>query len=274
MQDLLTFIGKFDREGNRKDLDATRKAAASLDIYSYPKVDMQLVKDIEILHYDGHNIPVRVYNPKVNEKLKVIIFSHGGGFVSGTLDSFDAFCRKLALTTNRVVFSVDYRLATEHKFPAGLNDVEYVTEHIFQHSKKFGVSKNKFTMMGDSAGANLTVLATYNLLKKSSVKIANNIILYPSVDLSHMPTKSLEDFASGYILTKAKTMWYSELYVPENIYKCSPEVSPFYIKELDNMPRTLVMTAGYDPLRDEGLLFTERLIRHDVEIQHYHFDSS
>lgn len=127
--------------------------------------------------------------------------------------------------------------------------------------------------MGDSAGANLTVLATYNLLQKDTVKIANNIILYPSVDLSHMPTKSLEDFASGYILTKAKTMWYSELYVPENIDKRSPEVSPFYIKELDNMPRTLVMTAGYDPLRDEGLLFAERLLRHDVEVQHYHFDS-
>lgn len=273
LQDLLTFIGKYDREGNRKDLEATRKAAASLDLYSYPKVDLENVEDIQITHDDGHNIPVRVYNPKVDEKLKVIIFSHGGGFVSGTLDSFDAFCRKLALTTNRVVFSVDYRLAPEHKFPAGLNDVEFVTEHIFKHSKKFGVSKKKFTLMGDSAGANLTVLATYNLLQKDTVKIANNIILYPSVDLSHMPTKSLEDFASGYILTKAKTMWYSELYVPENIDKRSPEVSPFYIKELDNMPRTLVMTAGYDPLRDEGLLFAERLLRHDVEVQHYHFDS-
>ena len=191
MQDLLTFIGKFDRERNRKNLESTRKAAASLDLYDYPKVDLQLVEDIEILHDDGHNIPVRVYNPKVDEKLKVIIFSHGDGFVSGILDSFDAFCRKLVLTTNRVVFSVDYRLAPEH---------------IFQHSKKFGVSKKKFTLMDDSAGANLTILATYNLLQKNSVKIANNIILYPSVDLSHMPTKSLKDFASGYILTKAKTI--------------------------------------------------------------------
>lgn len=81
-QDLLTFIDKFDNEGNRKDLEATRKATASLDLYSYPKVDLQLVEDIEILHDDGHNIPVRVYNPKVDEKLKVIIFSHGGGFIS------------------------------------------------------------------------------------------------------------------------------------------------------------------------------------------------
>ncbi|MDE4949009.1 alpha/beta hydrolase, partial [Francisella tularensis subsp. holarctica] len=84
------------------------------------------------------------------------IFSPGGGFVSGTLDSFDAFCRKRALTTNRVVFSVDYRLAPEHKCPAGLNDVEFVAEHIFKHSKKFGVSIKKFTLRDDSAGANLT----------------------------------------------------------------------------------------------------------------------
>ena len=139
LQDLLTFIGKFDREGNRRNLEATRKAAASLDLYSYPKVDLENVENIQITHDDSHNIPVRVYNSKVDEKFKGIIFSHGGGFVSGTLDSFDAFCRKLALTTNRVVFSVDYRLAPEHKFLAGLNDVEYVAEHIFQHSKKFGV---------------------------------------------------------------------------------------------------------------------------------------
>ncbi|MEY8717091.1 alpha/beta hydrolase fold domain-containing protein [Francisella philomiragia] len=273
LQDLLTFISKFDRDGNRQDIDTTRKAAASLGLYSYPKVDLESVEDIEITHNDGHNIPVRVYNPKVDEKLKVIIFSHGGGFVSGTLDSFDAFCRKLALTTNRIVFAVDYRLAPEHKFPAGLNDVEFVAEYVYQHSKRLGVSRKKFTLMGDSAGANLTVLATYNLLQKGSVKIGNNIILYPSVDLSHMPTKSLEDFSSGYILTKAKTKWYSDLYVPEGMDKCSPEISPFYIKELDNMPRTLVMTAGYDPLKDEGLLFAERLLRHDVEVQHYHFDS-
>ncbi|MDE5022695.1 phosphorylase, partial [Francisella tularensis subsp. holarctica] len=90
LQDLLNFIGKYDREGNRKDVEATRKAAASLDLYSYPKVDLENVEDIQITHDDGHNIPVSVYNPKVDEKLKVLIFSHGGGFVSGTLDSFDA----------------------------------------------------------------------------------------------------------------------------------------------------------------------------------------
>ncbi|ASG68013.1 phosphorylase [Francisella halioticida] len=273
LQDLLTFIGKYDREGSRKDLEATRKAAASLSLYSYVKEPVENVENIKISHQDGHSIPVRVYNPNTQEKLKVIIFSHGGGFVSGTLDSFDAFCRKLALTTNRVVFAVDYRLAPEHKFPAGLNDVECVAEHVFKYYKKFEISRKEFTLMGDSAGANLTILATYNLLQSDKAKIYNNIILYPSVDLSHMPTKSLDDFESGYILTKAKTMWYSELYVPEGLNRRSPEISPFYIKQLENMPRTLVMTAGYDPLKDEGLLFAERLLRHNVEVQHYHFDS-
>ncbi|API86867.1 alpha/beta hydrolase fold domain-containing protein [Francisella uliginis] len=273
LQDLLTFIGKYDREGNRKDLEATRKAAASLSLYSYAKEPIEKVKDIEIFHEDGHSIPVRVYDPNTQEKLKAIVFSHGGGFVSGTLESFDAFCRRLALTTNRVVFAVDYRLAPEHQFPAGLNDVECVAEHVFKHSKKIGISRKEFTLMGDSAGANLTILATHNLLQSDKAKVSNNIILYPSVDLSHMPTKSLDDFESGYILTKAKTMWYSELYVPEGVDERSPEISPFYIKNLENMPRTLVMTAGYDPLKDEGLLFAERLLRHDVEVQHYHFDS-
>ena len=273
LQDLLTFISKYDRQGSIRDIDSTRKAAASLNLYSYPKIDIQKVEDLEIKYSDDNTISVRAYNPNPTEVLEAIVFSHGGGFVSGTLESFDAFCRKIAVTTNRAVFAVDYRLAPEHKFPAGLNDVEFVAEHIYQNSKKYNISKKGYTLMGDSAGANLSILAMYNLRHSKKVKITNNIILYPSVDLSHMATKSLEDFESGYILTKAKTAWYSELYVPENIDKCSPEISPFYIKDLENMPRTLVMAAGYDPLKDEGLLFAERLIRHDVEVQHYHFDS-
>ncbi len=273
LQDLLTFISKYDRQGSKKDIDLTRKAAASLNLYSYPKVEVQKVADIVVKHTYGHDITVRIFNPSIDEKLEAIVFSHGGGFVSGTLESFDAFCRKIAVTTNRAVFAVDYRLAPEHKFPAGLNDVEFVAEHIYTNSEKYNISATNYTLMGDSAGANLSILATHNLHKNNKIKITNNIILYPSVDLSHMATKSLEDFESGYILTKAKTTWYSELYVPENIDTHSPEISPFYIKDLENMPRTLIMTAGYDPLKDEGLLFAERLIRHNVEVQHYHFDS-
>jgi len=273
LQDLLTFISKYDRQGSRRDIDSTRKAAASLNLYSYSKVDIEKVEDVVIKHTDGHSIDVRAYNPNLKAELEAIIFSHGGGFVSGTLESFDAFCRKIAVTTNRAVFAVDYRLAPEHKFPAGLNDVEFVAEYIYTNAKKFGISQSSYTLMGDSAGANLTILATHNLHKNDKVKVANNIIFYPSVDLSHMATKSLEDFESGYILTKAKTSWYSELYVPKDVDIRSPEISPFYIKDLENLPRTLIMTAGYDPLKDEGLLFAERLIRHDVEVQHYHFDS-
>ena len=273
LQDLLTFIGKFDRAGHKKDISVTRKAAASLDLYSYQKVDVASVTNINVVNNDGSDIPVRVYNPNPEENLQALVFSHGGGFVSGTLDSFDAFCRKLSVTTNRAVFAVDYRLAPEHKFPAGLNDVESVVTYVHKNAKKLGVSKKGFTLMGDSAGANLTILATYNLLKNSNIKIQNNVILYPSVDLSHMNTKSFEDFSSGYILTKEKTTWYSELYVPDNIDSKDPKISPFYIKDLDGMPRTLVVTAGYDPLKDEGLLFAEKLMRHSVDVQHYHFDS-
>ncbi|MFC4891530.1 alpha/beta hydrolase fold domain-containing protein [Pseudofrancisella aestuarii] len=273
LQDLLMFISKYDREGTLRDIDLTRKAAASLSLYSYEKESVAKVEDIEITHDDGHKIPVRVYSPNLNQKSAAIVFSHGGGFVSGTLDSFDAFCRKLSLTTDRIVFSIDYRLAPEHKFPAGLNDVEFVSEYVAKHAKKFAICKESLTLMGDSAGANLSILATYNLLKDKKVKIANNILLYPSVDLSHLSTKSLSDFSSGYILTTAKTKWYSDLYVPNDFDRQSPEISPFYIKNLEGMPRTFVVTAGYDPLKDEGLLFAEKLIRHDVDVQHYHFDS-
>lgn len=273
LKDLLTFISKYDQGNNRKDIEATRKAAATLDLYSYEKLDLSGIENITIKHPDAHEIPVRIYRPTTDSNPEAIIFSHGGGFVSGTLDSFDAFCRKIAITTNRVVFAVDYRLAPEHQFPAGLNDVEFAAEYFYKHYKKYNISRKNYTLMGDSAGANLTLLASYNLIKDEKINIANNIILYPSVDLSHMLTKSLQDFESGYILTKAKTTWYSELYVPDDIDAKSPEISPFYIKNLDNMPRTLVMTAGYDPLKDEGLLFAERLLRHDVEVQHYHFDS-
>ena len=272
LQELLTFIGKYDR-GTDYSIDSTRKSAASLSLYSYQRLNIPKVEEIHIKHNDGHEIPVRVYSTNMDDKLEAIIFSHGGGFVSGTLDSFDAFCRKLAFTTNRTVFAVDYRLAPEHKFPAGLNDVEYVTEYVYKNAEEFNILTDKFTLMGDSAGANLTVLATYNLQSKGEVNVANNIILYPSVDLSHLNTKSLTDFSSGYLLSASKSKWYSEQYLPGSIDRKDPRVSPFYISNLDNMPRTFVVTAGYDPLKDEGLLFAEYLLRSNVDVQHYHFDS-
>ena len=273
LRDLLTFISKYDDE-NRKDIELTRKSAASLNLYSYAKEEVGRVQNIKMTHSNGHKIHVRTYHPNPDgEKVKILVFSHGGGFVSGTLDSFDAFCRKVAITTNRLVIAVDYRLAPENQFPAGLEDVEFVTEYFYNNAEKLNVLNDDFTLMGDSAGANLSLLATYNLLKAKKIKISNNIIIYPSVDLSHPTTKSLKDFRSGYLITEAKTKWYSELYVPKSIDLKSPKVSPFYIDDLEVMPRTLVVTAGYDPLKDEGLLFAERLLRHNVDVQHYHFDS-
>ena len=272
LQELLSFVSKFNKDA-KHDLTSTRKSAAALALYSYKAEEIEKVENIVITHKDGYNIPVRFYHPNPSEKLPIIIYSHGGGFVSGTLNSFDAFCRKLAKTTNKAVFSVDYRLAPEYKFPKGLEDVETVAEYIYKNASLYSANNNQFTLMGDSAGANLSILATYNSLNTNKFKVTNNIYLYPSVDLSHLKTKSSKQFSSGYLLSTAKSKWYSEQYLSENIEKDNPQVSPLYIKNLQEMPKSFIVTAGYDPLKDEGLLFTEKLLKNDVDVQHYHFDS-
>lgn len=269
--DFLRFVNKH-RAGNRTyTLEEARKNSDSLVYYADVAPDVASVRDFTI-KVGERQVKVRLYHPDPSQLLPIMVYAHGGGFVSGSLDSFDVPCRELALHTNRVVISVDYHLAPEYPFPTQIEDVEAAIHWSYYHADDIKAVNTSFVVMGDSAGANLASMAISRLRAKESMSIEAQILLYPTVDFSHdMP--SMDKFAHGYLLEAESVRWYNKQYLPKGMDPKSPEISPLYVKNLDQMPTTFVMTAGYDPLRDEGLIYAEKLKSLGVTVRHYHFDN-
>lgn len=269
LQELINFTNRYSKD-TVQNIESVRKAAGSLKLYAGQTPQVASVKDFAI-KAEGHEIPVRLYHPDPSQPLPIMLYVHGGGYVSGTLDSFDVPCRHLSLRTQHVVISIDYRLAPEHRYPAGLEDVCSVAQWVYANAKALKASAKDIVICGDSAGANLATLATYRSLKQDW-QIAQQILMYPSLDLTHS-TESMEQFGQGYMLTAEKSRWYTSQYLPDGVEAKDPSVSPLFMDDLSQMPRTFIITAGYDPLRDEGLLYAEKLMQQSVATHHYHFDN-
>ncbi|WP_119343226.1 alpha/beta hydrolase fold domain-containing protein [Facilibium subflavum] len=270
LQNLLSFVNKYKKEGS-ETIDSVRKTASSLILYSGVKQQIASVRDFT-LKLGKREVAVRLYHPDPAKHLPVIIYTHGGGFVSGSVDAFDAPCRSLSHATNRVVVAVDYHLAPEHPYPQGLNDVYDVANWVYHHAEDIKASNEDLTMVGDSSGGNYTALSVYKAHQTGDFKVSNQVLIYPTTDLSHQ-TASMRQFAQGYLLEAKRVFWYNAQYKPEDMDGKSPEISPLYLQDLSVMPRTMVITAGYDPLRDEGLLFAQKLLKLGVDTHHYHFDN-
>ncbi|MFZ9035551.1 MAG: alpha/beta hydrolase fold domain-containing protein [Francisellaceae bacterium] len=270
LQDLLNFINKY-RKDMVETLASARKSASSLSLYGGEKIAIASVRDFSV-KLKEHEVDVRLYHPDPARHLPIVVYAHGGGFISGSIDSFDDPCRALAYATDRIVVSVEYRLAPEHPYPQGLDDVYEVALWIYKHAADIKGSTDDFSLIGDSAGANLVALAAEKSRESNAFKIDNLVLIYPTTDLTH-ETRSMQEFAQGYSLDAEKVRWYNAQYLPADIDKKDPAISPFYIRDVSLFPRTFVITAGYDPLRDEGLLFAQKLESAGVEMHHYHFDN-
>ena len=200
------------------------------------------------------------------------MYTHGGGFVSGTLDAFEAPCRSIAHATGRVVVAVDYRLAPEHPYPAGLNDVYEVTKWVYENAEHIKGSTEHFAMMGDSSGGNYTTLTVEKSIQTGAFKVSHQVLIYPTTDLSHH-TESMKLFRQGYLLEARNVHWYNEQYKPKEMFSSDPRISPMFLEDVSQMPPTFIMTVGYDPLRDEGLLYAQKLKSQGVDVHHYHIDT-
>jgi len=238
--------------------------------------NMDIVKN-SYLATTSHNIPVRIYNPAPNDILPVLLHFHGGGHMCGSLELYDPISRKLALAAQAIVICVDYRLAPEHPYPAGLDDcqqllLDYKTLLFdMKHSDELFIA-------GDSAGGALCTSLVMNNQHNKSVKISKQILIYPSVDYT-MSSASIKENGQGFLLETDKIHWYFEQYfqlsdsvdskaAQVRIAKASPLLGEF----TNHMPTTLVITAGCDPLRDEGLEYTKSLTEVGVEVEHHVFD--
>ncbi len=216
-------------------------------------------------------IPLRVYRShRAVGPVPAIVYFHGGGWVVGDLDSHDGTCRMLAVHSGCVVVSVDYRLAPESPFPAALEDAAAAFGYVHDHPQLFTAIPGAVAVMGDSAGGNLAAALALLRRQDGPVPIAQALV-YPATDLT-MSAQSIETFASGFLLTKADMLWYRGHYLPDPSLARDPRVSPLLAEDLSGAPPAAIFTAGFDPLRDEGMAYAARLREAGTEVSHTCFD--
>jgi acetyl esterase len=206
-------------------------------------------------------IPLRVYRPagvSDSTRLPAYVYFHGGGWVIGDLETHDVLCRQLTGASGVSVISVDYRLAPEHKFPAAADDAWAATRWIVAHAAPLGVDGPRLAVGGDSAGGNLAAVVALMARDAGGPTIALQVLLYPVTDLG-AESKSYADFAEGYMLTRESMRWFRAHYLAGAGDATDWRVSPLRASSLAGLPPALVITAGFDPLRDEGDAYAARL---------------
>ncbi|PYM22860.1 MAG: acetyl hydrolase [Candidatus Rokuibacteriota bacterium] len=206
-------------------------------------------------------IPLRVYRPAgvpASTPLAVLVFFHGGGWVIGDLETHDVLCRQLTAGSGVSVVSVDYRLAPEHKFPAAVDDAWAATRWVVAHAGELAVDASRLAVGGDSAGGNLAAVVALLARDKGAPAIAVQVLIYPVTDLVG-ETRSYRDFAEGYLLTREGMRWFIAHYLTAEAEAADWRASPIRAQSLAGLPAALIVTAGFDPLRDEGEAYAERL---------------
>jgi acetyl esterase len=214
----------------------------------------------------GGDVPARLYSSEHGGLRPALVYFHGGGFVFGNLDSHDAVCRAIAKESGAVVIAVDYRLAPEHKFPAAVDDCYAATVWVAANAERLGVDASQIIVGGDSAGGNLATVVAMRCRDAGGPALALQLLLYPVTDVSSYETVSHRELAEGYFLTGAAMDWFTGHYLASNDQKRHPEVSPLLAPNLSGLPPALVITAEFDPLRDEGEAYAERLRQAGVPV--------
>jgi acetyl esterase len=215
------------------------------------------VEDRTIPSPDGP-VLVRIYTPQGSAPLPVLVFYHGGGWVIGSLDSHDALCRKLTNAIGCVTVSVDYRLAPEAKFPAAAEDSYAATLWVSENAAALGVDPKRLAVGGDSAGGNLAAVVPLMARDRGRPPIAYQVLMYPVTDGS-LETGSMRELAEGYFLTHGAMVWFWNHYVRDHKDRTNPYAAPIHATDLRGLPPALVITAEYDPLRDEGEAYATKL---------------
>ncbi len=203
-------------------------------------------------------IPIRLYAPTSDQPLPVTLYFHGGGFVIGNLDSHDNVCRILANRTPTIVVSVDYRLAPEHPFPAAPIDAYDALQWTAAHAAEIGGDPARIAVAGDSAGGNLATVAALMARNRKGKLPLFQLLVYPVTDATHSQP-SYETYGEGYLLTKETMQWFLRHYVPADQDRRHPYLSPLFEKNLSGLPPVHIIVAEYDPLRDEGTAYAQRL---------------
>jgi acetyl esterase len=217
----------------------------------------------------GQALALRIYTPleAKSQILPGLVYFHGGGLVAGTVQTHDSIARALANSGACRVISVEYRLAPEHPFPAALDDALAAVTHIGAHAASFGIDGARLGICGDSAGGTLAAATAQAIARIGSPRLALQLLICPILDYSRS-TVSRRELASGYLVDQATLDHDLMYYVPQGTDPANPRISPLRADDVAGLPRTLIHTAEFDPLRDEGRDYFERLTRVHAEVSY------
>lgn len=257
----LDFINAAGRPSDEITIEEARAALLVIcDELSAEPEAVWLVQDCEVPR-DSGPVRVRVYRPAPpgdGALHPLVVMMHGGGWVRGDLDTHDWSARSLCNAAPAVVVAVDYRRSPEHRFPAALDDTYAVVSWASENAVMLGADPGRVVVAGDSAGGNLAAAVAMLGRDRQGPAIAGQILLYPALD-ARCNTASCTEFRDGYFLTLEKLRWYWQQYLPEGDGGANPLMSPLRADDLSGLPPALVITAEFDPLRDEGEAFAEQL---------------
>lgn len=215
----------------------------------------------------GGPLALRIYTPAGTGPFPLMLFFHGSGFVLCSLDTHDGMCRNLCAGIGCVVVSVDYRLAPEHKFPAGPEDCLVATRWAADHAGELNADPTRIMVAGDSAGGNMAAVTALRARDEGGPALCGQLLLYPVTDYHTPGTPSYAANAEGYGLTRDTMVWFWDHYLADAAQAAHPHASPLRATDLGKLPPAFIMSAEYDPLRDEAELYGERLAAAGVAAQ-------
>ena len=258
--DYQAFLDQLAAIGGPALTEMSPAAAREMFRAGYPARPDVVVGNVEdrTLSVIEREIPVRIYTPKGEGPFPVTMMFHGGGWVIGDLDTADGQSRYVCRDTPCVVVSVDYRLAPDHRFPAAAEDCYDATKWVYDHADELNVDPTRLAVSGDSAGGNLAAVVALMARDRMGPPLIFQLLVYPVTNGNEFSTQSYMENAEGYLLTAESMHWFWDHYA-EPADRINPYASPLLASNLGDLPRAHVQVAEYDPLRDEGIRYSEAL---------------
>jgi acetyl esterase len=238
-----------------EELRATREAWRKRA--SVPPAAVHTVADHDI-SVAGGSIAVRIYRPTASSLHPAVLYFHGGGWVLGDLEHSDALCRALCIATGAVVANVNYRLAPEHKYPVAAEDCYAALRFVAQNAARLGIDAGRVAVAGSSAGGNLAAATALMSRDRGGPEIRAQLLIYPVLDAA-CAFPSYESFTEGYIISAEEMLWYWRQYLSDPNAANDAYACPLRAADLSRLPSTLVITAEYDPVRDDGEVYADQL---------------